>query len=87
MQNQAINKKRTFSVELKSKANLKSIMLANGSPEGVTIEGMLGELEHAKFAEGIVLEVICSNGVLRIDLGENEIEKPMLRDQKGEMEQ
>ena len=78
MENRQVNKKRSFSVELKSKAYLKNFAL-NGEPEGVLIEGVLGELERAGFAEGLILEVVGSNGVLRVDIGEGEIEKAQLK--------
>jgi hypothetical protein len=66
---------RVFSVELKSKRDLKNFNLTNGSNENVLLEGNLGELLQAKFAEGIVLEVVGKKGVLRIDLAEDEISK------------
>ena len=68
-------KDRVFSVELKSKKNLKNISLANGSSDSVLVEGNIGELVQATFKEGIILEVIGKNGVLRIDLGDDEIAK------------
>ncbi len=81
MEKQA-RKTRLFSVELESKANLKNISITDGSPESVLIEGILGELQRAVFAEGIILEVVGSNGVLRVDLSENEITKAKLPDEK-----
>ena len=75
MENKVKDKERVFSVELKSKRNLKNITLTNGSSEGVLVEGTIGELVQAKFAEGIILEVVGKDGVLRIDLGEDEIKK------------
>jgi hypothetical protein len=79
---QEINKERSFSVELKSKANLKNVTMTNGGQENVLIEGTIGELLRAEFAEGIILEIVGSNGVLRINLTEKEIQ----RNQKQEME-
>jgi len=74
------SKARLISVELKSKAQLKNIIMTNsGSPEVVMIECVLGELVKACFAEGIILEVVGTKGVLRIDLGENEITKPKMK--------
>jgi len=69
------NKERVFSVELTSKRDLKNITLANGSSDSVLVEGTIGELVHATFAEGIILEVVGKNGVLRIDLKEDEIKR------------
>ncbi len=74
------NKKRSgrerfFSVELKSKNDLKGMSLVSGSSDSVLVEGTIGELVQATFAEGVVLEVIGKNGVLRLDLGEDDIKR------------
>jgi len=75
MKSKTINKERVFSVELKSKRNLKNVTLTNGSNDSVLVEGTIGELVQATFAEGIILEVIGKKGILRIDLEEDEIKK------------
>ena len=69
------DKERVFSVELKSKNSLKNVTLVNGSSDSVLIEGTIGELVQATFAEGVVLEVEGEKGVLRLDLGEDDIKK------------
>ena len=69
------NKDRVFSVELKSKRDLKNITFENGSSDSVLVEGIIGELVHATFPEGIILEVVGKNGILRIDLREDEIKR------------
>jgi len=69
------NKERVFSVELKSRRNLKNVTLTNGSNDSVLVEGTIGELVQATFAEGIIMEVVGKNGILRIDLREDEIKK------------
>jgi hypothetical protein len=69
------DKERVFSIELKSKNSLKNVTLANGSSDSVLIEGTIGELLQASFAEGVVLEVVGKNGVLRLDLGVDDIKK------------
>ena len=76
MQIKTSGKERVFSVELKSKRNLKNVSLTNGSSDSVLVEGTIGELLRATFKEGIILEVIGKNGILRVDLQENEISKP-----------
>ena len=73
------NKERFFSVELKSKRHLKNVTLASGSTNTALIEGTLGELIQATFKEGLILEIIGTKGVLRIDLGENEIKQITLQ--------
>ncbi len=75
MKSKTENKERVFSVELKSKNHLKNVTLANGSSDSVLVEGTIGELEQATFAEGIILEVVGKKGVLRIDLSADEIKK------------
>jgi len=68
-------KERFFSVELKSKVNLKNISLTNGSHENVLLEGTIGQLQRAEFAEDVILEVVGDKGVLRINLCQDEIKK------------
>jgi len=75
------SKERFFSVELKSKNDLKNITLVNGSNDSFLVEGTIGELVHATFAEGVVLEVVGKNGVLRLDLGEDEIKRTSNQEQ------
>ncbi|HTY74105.1 MAG TPA: hypothetical protein VMD05_00900 [Candidatus Nanoarchaeia archaeon] len=70
-----IEKERSFSVELKSRANLKNITLNTDIQENAVIEGTIGKLEHAGFVEDSVLEVTGRKGVLRIDINETEIKR------------
>ena len=75
MENKTNRKGRVFSVELKSKRDLKNVTLTDGSSDNVLVEGTIGELVQATFAEGVVFEVVGKKGVLRIDLREEEITK------------
>ena len=65
----------TFSIEMTSKKHVKNISLSNGSHEGVLFDGSLGNLTELSMIEGAVLEVKGVNGILRIDLSENELKK------------
>ena len=67
---------RFFSVELKSKADLKNVTWSNGSHDSVLVEGTLGELVQAMFVEDEILEVIGKKGTLRINLKEKELKSP-----------
>jgi len=69
------SKERFFSVELKSKVSLKNVTLTNSGLENVLLEGTLGQLQHASFAEDVILEVVGDKGVLRINLAQNEIKE------------
>jgi hypothetical protein len=77
MENKHRLEKRVFSVELKSKRSLKNVSLADGTGDRVLVEGTIGELVQAKFAEGMVLEVVGKEGIFRIDLREDEISKQL----------
>jgi hypothetical protein len=61
-----------FTVELKSRGNVKNVTLSNGA-QGVLIEGTLGVLKRAEFVEDVVLEVTGDNGVLRVDLTKEDL--------------
>jgi hypothetical protein len=64
-----------FSIELKSKEFLRNVMISNRTGETVLVEGFLGELEELSLIEGAMLELRGSNGVLRIDIKEDELKK------------
>jgi len=64
-----------FSVELKSKEFLRNVMISNRTGETVLVEGFLGELKEMSLIEGALLELRGSNGVLRIDLKEEELDR------------
>ncbi len=67
------NGESSFSIELKSKEYLKTMNLANGTHEGVVVEGTIGQLLYAQFTEGVMLEVVGKKGTLRIDLSPDQI--------------
>ena len=76
MEDQVDDKERFFSVELKSKADLKNVTLANGSRDSVLIEGTVGELVQAMFVEDVILEIVGKKGTLRINLKAEELKSP-----------
>lgn len=67
------NECRMFSIELISKTYLKRVTMSNGTCENIVIEGTIGKLIQVDFIEGIVLEITGDMGVLKIDLGEDEL--------------
>ncbi|HLN45349.1 MAG TPA: hypothetical protein VK209_06545 [Candidatus Sulfotelmatobacter sp.] len=65
---------RCFSIELNSKNQIKNISITdNSQKESTLIEGTIGSLIEATFAEGIILEVVGTKGTLRLDLQAEEI--------------
>ena len=79
MENEAEDNERFFSVELKSKADLKNVTLANGSRDSVLVEGTIGELVQAMFVEDVILEIVGKKGTLRINLKAEELTSPKKR--------
>ena len=73
--------KHSFSIEMHSKEFVKNITVSNESQEKVFFEGVLGELLCLKYIEGMVLTVIGTNGIIRIDLSEEKL-LAMLKNRK-----
>ena len=60
--------RQTFSAVLDSKKQVKNITLSDNVNQKVFFEADIGQLEEVKFTEGLLLEVVGTKGVLRIDL-------------------
>lgn len=74
-ENKPMKNERSFSIQLKSKVDLKNITLNDNSQENALIEGTIGKFENAQFVEDMVLEVMGTKGVLRVDICESEIKR------------
>jgi hypothetical protein len=61
-----------FSLEL-GREHLKRFLVLNDSGNQVLFEGLLGELKEISLIESSMLEVKGSNGILRVDLTEQEL--------------
>jgi len=68
-----------FSIELRSKEFLRNLMISDRRGESVLLEGFLGELQEMSLVEGSLLEVRGSNGVLRMDVSEEDLEGLLAR--------
>jgi hypothetical protein len=74
--------KRGFSIELDSGSDLKRLSVPNGT-QRILMEGTIGALKRVEFVEDSVLELVGSNGVLRVDLSREDLSKPPTRLQRG----
>ena len=74
----------SFSIEMKFKKHVRHISVSNESHDRVLFEGSLGELEELSMVEGALLEVKGANGVLRIDLSEDELRKMLFHKKEAE---
>ena len=70
-----ISDEHGFSVELNSKEHLRRFTILSGAGNSILVEGSLGEFQQITFVEGLMLEVKCSNGVLRIEMKEDELNR------------
>ncbi len=68
-------REHAFSIELKSKEYVKRVTMSNEAGDSVMFEGFLGELEELSFVEDVMLEIKGVNGILRLDLKEEEFRK------------
>jgi hypothetical protein len=66
-----------FSVELDDKEHVKRFFVLNGSGNRILFEGFLGELKEISLVEGLMLEVRGSNGILRMDVTEEELRRAL----------
>ncbi len=73
-----------FSVEMKCKRYVKHMSVSSDPHQRVFFEGLLGELKELSMVEGAVLEIKGVNGVLRIDIGEDELRKMLSRKEEKE---
>ena len=64
-----------FSIELNSKDFVKRLAMPNDSEDKVLIEGFLGEIKELTVIESVMLKITGVNGVLRLDLKEEELRK------------
>ena len=69
----------TFSIEIKSKRHVKSISISDEAHERVLFEGDLGVLQELSLVEGDVLEFTGVNGILRIDVTEEQLHQVLTR--------
>lgn len=67
-----VAKERVFSIELDSGNALKKVSVPNGT-QRILLEGTIGSLEHAKFVEDTILELVGTEGVLRVDLSKEDL--------------
>ena len=65
----------SFSIEMKSEHCVRRISFLDKENGHVFFEGFLGELKSVSMVEGVMLEIEGINGVLRLDITQQEMEK------------
>jgi hypothetical protein len=67
--------RQTFSAVLESKKQVKNITISDDVHQKVFFEADIGQLEKVTFTEGLLLEVVGTKGVLRVDLPYDALKK------------
>jgi hypothetical protein len=65
----------SFSVEMKSERCVRKISFLDNENGKVFFEGFLGELKNVIMVEGVMLEIEGRNGVLKLDITQQQMEK------------
>ena len=65
----------SFSIEMKSERCVRRISFLDKENSKVFFEGFLGELKNVAMVEGVMLEIEGRNGVLKLDITQQEMEK------------
>ena len=79
-----MNLGHSFSVQMNSSKHLGQMSISQDHVDRVLFEGDLGRLEKLAMIEEAVLVVQGSNGVLRIDLSQDELKKLVLNEKSME---
>ena len=61
-----------FSIEMNGRF-VKRMSYLSGEADHFFFEGFLGQLESFSMVEGLMLEIVGTNGVLRVDIYQQEI--------------
>jgi hypothetical protein len=62
-----------FSVEIKSEQFVKRMSFLEREVDHFFFEGFLGQLQSVILIEGLMLEIVGVNGVLRVDITQKEL--------------
>jgi hypothetical protein len=65
----------SFSVEMKSERCVRRMLFLDKEHGRVFFEGCLGKLKNVAMVEGVMLEIEGRNGVLKLDITQQEMER------------
>jgi hypothetical protein len=69
----------SFSIEMKSEHCVRKMSFFDKENGKVFFEGFLGKLENVAMVEGVMLEIEGRNGILKLDITQQEMEKCLAR--------
>ena len=65
----------SFSIEMKSEQCVRRMSFLDKENGQVFFEGFFGELKNVAMVEDLMLEITGVNGILRVDISKEEMEK------------
>lgn len=68
----------SFSIEMKTEGAVKRMSFLGNENSQVFFEGFLGKLRNINMIEGEMLEIAGTNGILRLDITQKEIEESIM---------
>lgn len=74
----------SFSVEMKSKDAVKTLTFIEKEKDNIFFEGLLGKLKNVNMVEDVMLEIEGINGIIKLDITSQEIEKCLKTNVKKE---
>jgi hypothetical protein len=74
----------SFSIEMKSEQAVRRMSFFDKENNNILFEGTLGKLKNVSMVEGVMLEVEGINGVLRLDITQQEMEKCLTQKKANE---
>lgn len=72
------NEEHSFSIEMTSKEFMRNISFQYREKGHIFFEGFLGKLKNVTLVEGVMLEIEGVNGVLKLDITQQEIKNVLL---------
>ena len=72
-----------FSIVMSSRDQVKNIKVSDDRNDCVVFEGALGEFMSIEMVDGVLLEINGVNGVLRIDMSEEEFSRALKTKKNG----
>lgn len=63
----------SFSIEMNSKESVRSMSFDHRKNDCILFEGFLGRLKNVTLVEGVMLEIVGINGILKLDITQEEI--------------
>ena len=76
----------SFSIEMRSERSVRRMSFLDQENGHVFFEGFLGRLRNILVVEDVMLEIEGKNGVLKLDITRQELEKSLASDQTNEQE-